>query len=139
MIYLTRVEHFNAAHKLVNTNWSEEQNLAVFGKCANANWHGHNYDLFVTIKGVPDPITGFCMDLKDLSKIINSKVIDKLDHKRVERLVNLVADHFFGQVLVTDTDRSRVERIFKSNNLSSKIFNVDKEGITEMTKTEIHE
>jgi len=77
--------------------------------------------------------------LKVSPVLLLDDIFDKLDHKRVERLVNLVADHFFGQVLVTDTDRSRVERIFKSNNLSSKIFNVDKEGITEMTKTEIHE
>ncbi|MFN3940543.1 MAG: 6-carboxytetrahydropterin synthase, partial [Chitinophagales bacterium] len=62
MLYLTRKEHFNAAHRLHNTNWSEEKNRAVFGKCANKNWHGHNYDIFVTVKGQPHPDTGFIMN-----------------------------------------------------------------------------
>ncbi|KAF0241149.1 MAG: 6-pyruvoyl tetrahydrobiopterin [Chitinophagaceae bacterium] len=67
MVYLTRLEHFNAAHKLYNNNWSKEQNEAVFGVCANENWHGHNYDLYVTIKGHPNPDTGFLFDVKELS------------------------------------------------------------------------
>jgi 6-pyruvoyltetrahydropterin/6-carboxytetrahydropterin synthase len=89
-VYVTRKERFNAAHKLWNEEWSEQKNFDTFGKCSNPNWHGHNYDLFVTIKGVPDPITGFCMDLKDLSKIINSKVIDKLDHKNLNMDVDFL-------------------------------------------------
>lgn len=83
MVYLTRVEHFNAAHKLYNPAWSKEQNDAVFGKCANENWHGHNYELFVTIKGKPDPDTGFLFDAKQLSKLVNQYVIDQLDHKNL--------------------------------------------------------
>jgi 6-pyruvoyltetrahydropterin/6-carboxytetrahydropterin synthase len=83
MVYLTRVEHFNAAHKLYNPAWSKEQNDAVFGKCANENWHGHNYELFVTIKGQPDPDTGFLFDAKQLSKLVNQYVIDQLDHKNL--------------------------------------------------------
>jgi 6-pyruvoyltetrahydropterin/6-carboxytetrahydropterin synthase len=83
MVYLTRVEHFNAAHKLYNPAWSKEQNDAVFGKCANENWHGHNYELFVTIKGKPDPDTGFLFDAKQLSKLVNQYVIDHLDHKNL--------------------------------------------------------
>ena len=67
MVYLTRLEHFNAAHKLYNPGWSKEKNEAVFGKCANENWHGHNYELYVTIKGDPDPDTGFLFDVKRLS------------------------------------------------------------------------
>ena len=63
-IYVTRREHFNAAHKLWNENWSEAKNFEVFGKCANPNWHGHNYQLFVTVKGSPDPETGYVVDLK---------------------------------------------------------------------------
>ena len=74
------IKKMNCNNGLCQTSWTKEENEDVFGPCANENWHGHNYDLFVTIKGEPDPITGFCMDLKDLSKIINSKVIDKLDH-----------------------------------------------------------
>jgi 6-pyruvoyltetrahydropterin/6-carboxytetrahydropterin synthase len=65
MVYLTRAEHFNAAHKLYNPSWSKEKNDEVFGKCANDNWHGHNYELFVTVKGEPDPDTGFLVDAKN--------------------------------------------------------------------------
>jgi 6-pyruvoyltetrahydropterin/6-carboxytetrahydropterin synthase len=83
MVYLTRVEHFNAAHKLYNPNWSAEQNEAVFGKCANANWHGHNYELYITVKGQPSPDTGFVFDVKQLSKIVNQYVIEQLDHKNL--------------------------------------------------------
>jgi 6-pyruvoyltetrahydropterin/6-carboxytetrahydropterin synthase len=83
MIYITRKEHFNAAHKLHNPNWSEEQNNEVFGKCANPNWHGHNYNLFVTVKGEVNPDTGYSVNLKDLSVIIRTYITDKLDHKNL--------------------------------------------------------
>jgi 6-pyruvoyltetrahydropterin/6-carboxytetrahydropterin synthase len=83
MVYLTRVEHFNAAHRLYNPDWSEEQNDAVFGKCANANWHGHNFELFVTIKGQPDPETGFIFDAKKLSAIVRARIVDKVDHQNL--------------------------------------------------------
>ena len=83
MIYITRKEHFNAAHKLFNPNWSEEQNAIVFGKCANKNWHGHNYDLFVTVKGNINPDTGFVVNLKDLGDLIRTDVTEILDHKNL--------------------------------------------------------
>jgi len=83
VVYLTRKEHFNAAHKLYNKDWSEEENDTVFGKCANKNWHGHNFDLFVTVKGTPDPQTGFIMNAKELSRIIQEVIITKLDHKNL--------------------------------------------------------
>ena len=83
MVYLTRNEHFNAAHKLYNPVWSYEKNEEVFGKCANENWHGHNYDLHVTVKGDPDPDTGFVFDVKKLSNIIKEYVIEKLDHRNL--------------------------------------------------------
>ena len=83
MVYLTRVEHFNAAHRLYNPDWSDEQKEAVFGKCSNANWHGHNYDLFVTIKGRPDPQTGFIFDAKKLSSIVRERIVDKVDHRNL--------------------------------------------------------
>jgi 6-pyruvoyltetrahydropterin/6-carboxytetrahydropterin synthase len=92
MVYLTRQEHFNAAHKLYNPNWTKERNEAVFGVCANENWHGHNYDLFVTIKGVPDAETGFLFDVKVLSKIIKQHVIDQLDHKNLNMDVPFMKD-----------------------------------------------
>ena len=83
MVYLTRLEHFNAAHKLYNPKWGREKNEEVFGKCANENWHGHNYELLVTVKGSPDPDTGFLFDVKKLSTIIKQQVTEKLDHKNL--------------------------------------------------------
>ncbi len=83
MIYVSRKEHFNAAHKLYNPQWSRERNVEVFGPCANENWHGHNFELIVTVKGNPDPETGFVVDLKKLSTLIREEVIDKLDHKNL--------------------------------------------------------
>ncbi len=83
MVYLTRSEHFNAAHKLYNPAWSYEKNEEVFGKCANENWHGHNYELLVTVKGDPSPDTGFVCDVKVLSNIIKDKVIEQVDHRNL--------------------------------------------------------
>jgi 6-pyruvoyltetrahydropterin/6-carboxytetrahydropterin synthase len=83
MVYITRIEHFNAAHKLYNPSWTREENEAVFGKCANENWHGHNFELHVTLAGEPDSGTGFVYDVKKLSKIIQQHVIDPLDHKNL--------------------------------------------------------
>ena len=83
MIYVSRQEHFNAAHKLYNPAWTKEKNAEVFGPCANENWHGHNYDLIITVKGKPDPETGFVIDLKKLSSLIREEVIEKLDHKNL--------------------------------------------------------
>ncbi|TAK32073.1 MAG: 6-carboxytetrahydropterin synthase [Saprospiraceae bacterium] len=90
MVYLTRRERFNAAHKLWVESWSEEENLATFGKCANRNWHGHNYELFVTVKGIPNPVTGFVMDVKLLSRIINRTIIDKVDHSNLNLDVDFI-------------------------------------------------
>lgn len=103
MVYLTRIEHFNAAHKLFNPAWSKEKNEEVFGLCANENWHGHNYELFVTVKGNPDPDTGFLYDVKKLSRIINQHVVDKLDHK------NLNVDVDFMQNKMCSTENLAIE------------------------------
>ena len=78
-----RREHFNAAHRLHNPAWDEEKNDLVFGKCNNPNYHGHNYELEVKLTGEPSPETGFVIDLKYLSDIINETVIEKLDHKNL--------------------------------------------------------
>jgi 6-pyruvoyltetrahydropterin/6-carboxytetrahydropterin synthase len=83
MVYLTRSEHFNAAHKLYNPAWSFQKNEEVFGKCANENWHGHNYELLVTVKGMPNPDTGFVFDVKTLSNIIKERVIEQVDHRNL--------------------------------------------------------
>lgn len=92
MVYLTRVEHFNAAHRLYNEHWSEEQNVAVFGKCSNANWHGHNYELHVTIKGEPNPDTGFVFNAKTLGDLIKDVIVEKVDHRNL----NLDVDFMKG-------------------------------------------
>jgi 6-pyruvoyltetrahydropterin/6-carboxytetrahydropterin synthase len=83
MIYITRKEHFNAAHKLCNPNWDDAKNMQVFGKCANKNWHGHNYDLYVTIKGEVNEETGFVANLKDLGDLIQKDVTELIDHKNL--------------------------------------------------------
>jgi 6-pyruvoyltetrahydropterin/6-carboxytetrahydropterin synthase len=94
MIYVSRKEHFNAAHKLYNPKWSAAKNTEVFGPCANANWHGHNFELIVTVKGRPDPDTGFVIDLKHLSTLIKELIIDKVDHKNL----NLDVDFMQGKM-----------------------------------------
>jgi 6-pyruvoyltetrahydropterin/6-carboxytetrahydropterin synthase len=98
MVYLTRLEHFNAAHKLFNPEWSKEKNEEVFGPCANENWHGHNFELLVTIKGNVDPATGFLFDAKKLSKLIKEHVIEKLDHKNL----NVDVDFLTGKMCTTE-------------------------------------
>ncbi len=98
MIYITRRERFSAAHKLARNDWNEDQNLKVFGKCANPNWHGHNYELFVTVKGEIDPETGFLIDLRALKAIIQEEVIEKLDHMNI----NLDVDFMQGKMASTE-------------------------------------
>jgi 6-pyruvoyltetrahydropterin/6-carboxytetrahydropterin synthase len=90
MVYLTRIEKFNAAHKLWVDEWSEAKNFEVFGKCANINWHGHNYTLHVTVKGEPDPITGFIIDAKRLSELIREHLIERIDHKNLNLDVDFI-------------------------------------------------
>lgn len=92
MVYLTRLEHFNAAHKLYNPIWSREKNEEVFGVCANENWHGHNFNLYVTIKGNINQETGFLFDVKKLSKLMQEYVIAKLDHKNLNMDVDFLKD-----------------------------------------------
>lgn len=98
MVYITRRERFNAAHKLYNENWSVEKNDEIFGKCANANWHGHNFELIVTVKGAVNPDTGFVINLKDLSAIIKDEIIEKVDHKNL----NLDVDFMIGKFPSTE-------------------------------------
>jgi 6-pyruvoyltetrahydropterin/6-carboxytetrahydropterin synthase len=98
MVYISRKEHFNAAHKLYNPQWDKERNEQVFGPCANENWHGHNFELIVTVKGSPDPDTGFVVDLKKLSRLIRAEVIEKLDHKNL----NMDVDFMRGKMASTE-------------------------------------
>ena len=98
MVYITRRERFNAAHKLYREDWSAQENERVFGNCANPNWHGHNYDLYVTVKGKINPETGFLIDLKLMKEIIVEQIIDKMDHKNV----NLDVDFMKGKMASTE-------------------------------------
>ena len=102
-VYLTRKEHFNAAHRLHRADWSEDENERVFGRCANANWHGHNYTLLVTVKGTPNPDTGFIINLKDLALLMEHEVVVKLDHK------NLNVDVPFMKGILPSTENLAIE------------------------------
>ncbi|NTW32686.1 MAG: 6-carboxytetrahydropterin synthase [Bacteroidetes bacterium] len=92
MIYITRRESFNAAHRLFKKELSDEENLKIFGKCSNPNWHGHNYTLFVTVKGEINPQTGLLINLKDLSLLLKEIIIDKIDHKNINIEVDFMKD-----------------------------------------------
>ena len=92
-VTVCRREHFNAAHRLHNPNWTAEKNKAVFGLCNNQNFHGHNYELIVRVSGIPDPETGYVMDMKVLSDIIKVNVLNRYDHKNL----NLDTDDFSDQ------------------------------------------
>jgi 6-pyruvoyltetrahydropterin/6-carboxytetrahydropterin synthase len=98
MLYITRKETFNAAHRLFRADYDDKTNLEVFGKCSNPNWHGHNYILFVTVAGEINPDTGFVVNLKSLSKVIQEKVIEKIDHKNI----NLEVDFMKGKMASTE-------------------------------------
>ncbi len=82
-VLATRLVHFSAAHRLYRPDWSPERNAEVFGDCSNPNWHGHNYELEVTVEGAVDPETGFVMDLKDLKELVQERVIVDVDHKNL--------------------------------------------------------
>jgi 6-pyruvoyltetrahydropterin/6-carboxytetrahydropterin synthase len=126
-----RKEHFNAAHRLNNDAWDEAMNKKVFGKCNNANYHGHNYDLIVKVVGEPDPATGYVIDMKVLSDLISEKVLQKFDHKNLnldvaefkhlnpsaENIAIVIHDllrpsideRFYLQVRLYETERNFVE------------------------------
>ena len=103
MIYISRDAHFCAAHKLYNEKWSREKNEEVFGACANENWHGHNFDMTVTVKGIADPDTGFVINFKDLKRLVKEEILDKVDHK------NLNLDVAFMQGKLTSCENLIVE------------------------------
>jgi len=98
IVYVTRRETFNAAHRMYREEWNIDKNIEVFGKCANPNWHGHNYNLFVTVKGEVDYNNSYLVDLKQLKIIIHDKVIEKLDHKNL----NLDVDFMKGKMATTE-------------------------------------
>ncbi len=98
MIYITRRERFSAAHRMYRQEWSDEKNLKVFGKCSNPNWHGHNYVLFVTVKGDASEESGFVMNLSKLKSIISENIIEKVDHKNLNTEVSFMK----GKITTTE-------------------------------------
>lgn len=98
MIYLTRREKFSAAHRMFRQDWSDEKNAEVFGKCSNPNWHGHNYTLWVTIKGEVSAEHGFVMNMNILKELILKNVINKIDHKNI----NIDVDFMKGKIATTE-------------------------------------
>ena len=98
MVYITRKEIFSAAHKLSRPDWTAEKNQEVFGKCSNQNWHGHNYILWVTVKGEVSKETGFVTNLTEVSKVLHTFILDKLDHKNL----NLDVDFMKGKYSSTE-------------------------------------
>ncbi len=98
MIYITRREVFNAAHRVFKEDWSDNKNLEVYGKCSNPNWHGHNYSLYVTVKGNIHSDLGYVADLKSVSEIIRKRIIEKIDHKNI----NLEVDFMKGRIASTE-------------------------------------
>ncbi|MGA2407021.1 MAG: 6-carboxytetrahydropterin synthase [Bacteroidales bacterium] len=98
MIYLTRRERFCAAHRMFRQEWSDEVNRNIFGKCSNPNWHGHNYILWVTVKGEPSEEHGFVMNINILKQIILDNVINKIDHKNI----NLEVEFMKGRIATTE-------------------------------------
>lgn len=98
MVYVTRKTHFNAAHRLHNPDKTDEWNEQVYGKCSHVNWHGHNYVLEVTVRGMPDPETGYVIDLGVLKDILERKITDKCDHKNL----NLDVDFLKGTIPSTE-------------------------------------
>ena len=87
-VTVNRKSHFNAAHRLYNADWTDARNATVFGKCANPNYHGHNYELIVAVKGEVHPETGFVMDMKVLKHLIELEIEEKLDHKNLNEEVS---------------------------------------------------
>jgi 6-pyruvoyltetrahydropterin/6-carboxytetrahydropterin synthase len=126
-----RKEHFNAAHRLFNPKWDDEKNREIFGKCSNPHYHGHNYELEIKVTGLPDPETGYVMDLKKLSDLVRDNVLNEFDHKNLnldtKYFVNLnptaeniviviydilrpmIGDDFALKVRLYETERNFVE------------------------------
>ena len=98
MIYLTRRERFCAAHRMFRKEWSDAENQRIFGKCSNPNWHGHNYILWVTVKGEPSEVHGFVMNINLLKQIILDNVINKIDHKNI----NLEVEFMKGRIATSE-------------------------------------
>ena len=125
-MYITRRETFSAAHRLFKPGLSDKENLKLFGKCSNPNWHGHNYTLEVIVAGEVDPETGFVMDIKELKEIIRDNIISKVDHKNL----NLDTDFMKGKIptsenIVISIWNELVDKITKGKLYSVKLYETE--------------
>lgn len=114
MVYIKRTEKFCAAHKLWNKNWSAEKNHKIFGKCANENYHGHNYVLDVTVKGDIDPETGFVMNFTELKRILRERITDVVDHKNLNVDIDFLKDKFTSAEVMATEFWKRIEADIKA-------------------------
>jgi len=119
-VTVCRKEHFNAAHRLHNSNWSDEKNLAIFGKCNNLNFHGHNYELIVKVTGQIDADTGYVIDMKLLSDIIKKNILERYDHKNL----NLDTEEFKSKIPTVE-------------NIAVEIWNILKEKINKQLEIKV--
>jgi 6-pyruvoyltetrahydropterin/6-carboxytetrahydropterin synthase len=110
-ITVSRKAHFNAAHRLHNKNWSDEKNQKVFGKCNYQNYHGHNYELIVSVTGKINPETGYVIDMGELKKIIKNEIEERLDHKNL----NLDVPHFSNTIPSAENICIYIYDILKDN------------------------
>ncbi|MGD0581763.1 MAG: 6-carboxytetrahydropterin synthase [Bacteroidales bacterium] len=115
MICLTRRERFSSAHRMFRPEWSDDENMKVFGKCSNPNWHGHNYILYVTVRGIIQTGNGFVINMNILKQLIKEKITDKVDHKNL----NLDVDFMKGMITTTE-------------NLAVAIWNELKEPVSKL-------
>ena len=126
-IAVRRVEHFNAAHRLFNPEWSDQKNDQVFGKCNNPNFHGHNYEVEVKVIGEIDPNTGYVYDMKALSQLIQSEVLDRFDHKNlnldVEEFRKLIPTAENIAVVIYRLLRKKIDRQF---DLKIKLYETER-------------
>lgn len=132
MVYITRKETFSAAHKLSRKDWSDEKNKEVFGKCSNENWHGHNYIMWVTVKGEVNPETGFVTNLSDISLVLKTYILDKLDHKNLDMDVDFMQGKYSStEVLAIEVWKQIEEPINKMGCLlhSVKIQETEKNTV----------
>jgi 6-pyruvoyltetrahydropterin/6-carboxytetrahydropterin synthase len=126
IVYATRRETFNAAHRVYNPKLSDEENEKIFGKCSNPNWHGHNYVLEVVVAGEVNPETGYVIDLKILKEIIHKYVIEKVDHKNL----NLETDFMSGIIpsaenITVAIWKQLADKIPSGNLYSVKLFETE--------------
>jgi len=128
MLYITRRETFNAAHRLFRPDYDDTKNFEIFGKCSNPNWHGHNYTLFVTVSGELNPETGFIINLKELSKIIQKNIIEKIDHKNINLEVDFMKDKMASTEILTKAIWEQLEEdisILGANLFSVKLYETE--------------